>query len=154
MKTDDDTYVNISKILNLVENISPITQNPTCLSHFHHNRAVPHWGKWADYDYPSSTYPVFPSGSGYLLTGNHYLKTLQNNAFILIYLVFLYKDFTENLNQVLIAVIQFFYNVSSRISFCRVSGVKLYFGIAFLSFNFFGFFVFLSLYQVFGLRKK
>ena len=71
LKTDDDTYVNVSKIIDLVRNISPIPENPICLSHFHHNRAVPHWGKWADYDYPSSTYPTFPSGSGYLLTGKH-----------------------------------------------------------------------------------
>ncbi|XP_071543962.1 UDP-GalNAc:beta-1,3-N-acetylgalactosaminyltransferase 2-like [Panulirus ornatus] len=68
MKVDDDTFVNIP-ILDFLTKSTNIA-DPTWWSHFHHHRSVPVYGKWAEVDYPSLTYPTFPSGAGYLMTGS------------------------------------------------------------------------------------
>ncbi|XP_042231593.1 UDP-GalNAc:beta-1,3-N-acetylgalactosaminyltransferase 2-like isoform X2 [Homarus americanus] len=68
MKVDDDTFVNISLLDLLTKN--EVYSVPTWWSQFQHHRSVPMYGKWADTEYPSLTYPTFPSGAGYLMTGS------------------------------------------------------------------------------------
>ena len=67
MKVDDDTLVNISSLKTLID--SENDNHPRIWSRFHHHRSVPLYGKWADTKYSSLTYPSFPSGAGYLMSG-------------------------------------------------------------------------------------
>nr|XP_045600115.1 UDP-GalNAc:beta-1,3-N-acetylgalactosaminyltransferase 2-like isoform X2 [Procambarus clarkii] len=68
MKIDDDTILNIHHLETFVNDESNTA--PSLWSQFHYHRSVPVYGKWADTDYPSPTYPTFPSGAGYLMTGS------------------------------------------------------------------------------------
>lgn len=68
MKVDDDTFVNISSLKILLD--TEADSRPKIWSRFHHHRSVPLYGKWADIKYSSLTYPSFPSGAGYLMTGS------------------------------------------------------------------------------------
>lgn len=68
MKVDDDTFVNVRELKNLLADEKG--EDLMWWSHFHFHRSVPIYGKWADTRYPGLTYPTFPSGAGYLMTGN------------------------------------------------------------------------------------
>ena len=78
MKTDDDTFLNIESILSegLIEG------SRTWMGRFRHNWAVERYGKWAERDYKSLTYPPFPCGSAYVLTSD-LARWLADNADIL-----------------------------------------------------------------------
>ncbi|KAK8397623.1 hypothetical protein O3P69_004422 [Scylla paramamosain] len=66
MKVDDDTFVNVN-LLNMLTEVQR-EEDQVWWSLFHHRRSVPAYGKWADFTYPSLTYPAFPAGSGYIMT--------------------------------------------------------------------------------------
>ncbi|MPC16644.1 UDP-GalNAc:beta-1,3-N-acetylgalactosaminyltransferase 2 [Portunus trituberculatus] len=66
MKVDDDTFVNVNLLSMLTEVQSE--EDQAWWSLFHYRRSVPAYGKWADFTYPSLTYPTFPAGSGYVMT--------------------------------------------------------------------------------------
>ncbi|XP_047469757.1 UDP-GalNAc:beta-1,3-N-acetylgalactosaminyltransferase 2-like [Penaeus chinensis] len=68
MKVDDDTFVNVKDLKNLLA--SENERGLAWWSHFHFHRSVPIYGKCADVRYPGLTYPTFPSGAGYLMTGS------------------------------------------------------------------------------------
>ena len=65
MKVDDDTFLNVN-LLNVLTEVQK--EDKVWWSFFHHHRTVPAYGKWADFTYPSLTYPTFPAGAGYLMT--------------------------------------------------------------------------------------
>ncbi|XP_069191109.1 UDP-GalNAc:beta-1,3-N-acetylgalactosaminyltransferase 2 isoform X2 [Procambarus clarkii] len=77
MKIDDDTILNIHHLETFVNDESNTA--PSLWSQFHYHRSVPVYGKWADTDYPSPTYPTFPSGAGYLMTVTEY-KEFQSKS--------------------------------------------------------------------------
>lgn len=66
MKVDDDTFVSVN-LLNMLTEVQR-EEDQVWWSLFHHRRSVPAYGKWADFTYPSLTYPAFPAGSGYVMT--------------------------------------------------------------------------------------
>ncbi|XP_042890316.1 UDP-GalNAc:beta-1,3-N-acetylgalactosaminyltransferase 2-like isoform X2 [Penaeus japonicus] len=68
MKVDDDTFVNVRELKNLLAGEKG--EDLMWWSYFHFHRSVPIYGKWADTRYPGLTYPTFPSGAGYLMTGS------------------------------------------------------------------------------------
>ncbi|ROT75975.1 UDP-GalNAc:beta-1,3-N-acetylgalactosaminyltransferase 2 [Penaeus vannamei] len=68
MKVDDDTFVNVKELKNLLA--SENDRGLAWWSLFHFHRSVPIYGKCADVRYPGLTYPTFPSGAGYLMTGS------------------------------------------------------------------------------------
>lgn len=68
MKVDDDTFVNVKELKNLLA--SENDRGLAWWSLFHFHRSVPIYGKCADVRYPGLTYPTFPSGAGYLMTGD------------------------------------------------------------------------------------
>ncbi|KAK7077352.1 hypothetical protein SK128_009142 [Halocaridina rubra] len=66
MKVDDDTFVNVSGLKDMV--FSEDYSDPKIWSRFHYHRAIPRHGKWADIRSSSLSYPSFPAGAGYLMS--------------------------------------------------------------------------------------
>ena len=67
LKVDDDTYVNLSRLQDLLKAIHP-KGPPMLLGTFLRNADTNLFGKWAEVEY-SGSYPSFPTGAGYLLSG-------------------------------------------------------------------------------------
>lgn len=60
IKTDDDCFLNIQRILPKLRKLP----SNGWWSQFRENWPVPRFGKWAEHDFKSSTYPPFACGSG------------------------------------------------------------------------------------------
>lgn len=78
VKVDDDTVVRVSSVVNLLSRFSPT--NPTIVGRIIHKSPVHKQGKWADMEYPPSTYPPWPQGScGYVVSRPIVEYLVQNN---------------------------------------------------------------------------
>ena len=67
VKVDDDTFVRVDYVANLLSRFSP--SNPTVVGRIIHNSLVHKQGKWADVEYSPSRYPPWPQGScGYVVS--------------------------------------------------------------------------------------
>lgn len=69
LKTDDDTLVDVARLFEVLQTVSTEAR-PAVYSQFQRLRRVPRFGKWAEYNYPGLTFPDYPIGSGYLVTGS------------------------------------------------------------------------------------
>lgn len=79
MKSDDDTMVDISRILKqLMENSHFDSAKLWLWSNFRRNWPVNYIGKWADYDYQSLVYPTFPCGAAYVMSRQIVLWLVSN----------------------------------------------------------------------------
>lgn len=70
LKTDDDTIINIDKVLAEVEDSIRNKRTWDWWSCFRSMWPVMDIGKWREYNLISQTYPEFPSGAGYVLRRN------------------------------------------------------------------------------------
>eukprot|EP00795_Rhopilema_esculentum_P001645 gene1645-16112_t len=66
IKTDDDCYLNIPKILQEISSMNLSSRDSLWYGRF--DWPVDLFGKWAENEYPSSMYPAFACGSGNLVS--------------------------------------------------------------------------------------
>lgn len=78
MKTDDDCFVDIERLLVLKARYNISTQR-IWWGRFRQAWAVDHHGKWAELQYPSIAYPSFACGSGSLLSADIVRWVAQNS---------------------------------------------------------------------------
>lgn len=93
MKTDDDTHVSVRRVLDVLAQATAAPDNasdssgsisgpysesrcpeghtpPAVFSQFQGLRSVPRLGKWREMEYTGLTFPEFPTGGGYILSGS------------------------------------------------------------------------------------
>ncbi|XP_025104862.1 UDP-GalNAc:beta-1,3-N-acetylgalactosaminyltransferase 2-like [Pomacea canaliculata] len=68
LKTDDDVLLDVTGVLRSLAS-APLDGN-TLWGNFRRDWVVERTGKWREPDFPSSVYPTFPCGSGYVVSRN------------------------------------------------------------------------------------
>ncbi|XP_067949193.1 UDP-GalNAc:beta-1,3-N-acetylgalactosaminyltransferase 2-like isoform X2 [Watersipora subatra] len=69
MKTDDDCFVNISKIWDKILKLEEQSVGGKIwIGNFRRNWALDDFGKWAEHGFTGVTYPYFACGSGYIIS--------------------------------------------------------------------------------------
>ncbi|XP_033104963.1 UDP-GalNAc:beta-1,3-N-acetylgalactosaminyltransferase 2-like [Anneissia japonica] len=80
MKVDDDTFVNPAKLLEFLD--EPKQETRSWWGHFRRNWKVNEYGKWADMQYNSLTYPPFACGSGNILSSDLVRWIAKNTGYL------------------------------------------------------------------------
>lgn len=71
LKTDDDCYIDIAGIMDLLNGIRhTFSTSNLWIGNFRINFAIDKQGKWAEHNYAAISYPPFACGSGYVLSRN------------------------------------------------------------------------------------
>ncbi|KAG8444518.1 hypothetical protein GDO86_009615 [Hymenochirus boettgeri] len=90
LKTDDDCFVDIENIFNMID-FKNLQKENTWWGNFRLNWAVDRTGKWQELEYLSPAYPAFACGSGYVISqdivqwlasNSQRLKTYQDNNWL------------------------------------------------------------------------
>ncbi|XP_062851891.1 UDP-GalNAc:beta-1,3-N-acetylgalactosaminyltransferase 2 [Trichomycterus rosablanca] len=78
LKTDDDCYINVDRVLMSIDHKS-LTLSNLWWGNFRQNWAVDRVGKWQELEYSSPVYPAFACGSGYVVSRD-LVEWLGSNA--------------------------------------------------------------------------
>ncbi|XP_053317169.1 UDP-GalNAc:beta-1,3-N-acetylgalactosaminyltransferase 2 isoform X1 [Spea bombifrons] len=78
LKTDDDCYIDIENVFNMIEQ-KKLEASNTWWGNFRLNWAVDRTGKWQELEYLSPAYPAFACGSGYVISQD-IVQWLATNA--------------------------------------------------------------------------
>ncbi|XP_077993160.1 UDP-GalNAc:beta-1,3-N-acetylgalactosaminyltransferase 2-like isoform X2 [Glandiceps talaboti] len=82
LKTDDDCYIDIERIMEAIDHIKFEGQTKIWWSQFRKHWQVNSYGKWTDLEYTATEYPAFACGSGYVLSAD-LVHWIANNMQIL-----------------------------------------------------------------------
>jgi len=85
LKTDDDTMLDVRGILQMVGTIAFQNTSRIWWGNFRESWMVYRHGKWAELDYPSTAYPAFACGSGYVLSRSIVQWLVDNRDWLHLY---------------------------------------------------------------------